>query len=59
MSISLLSRTTIVAAYLVALLLHGRADTVAGLLAVAIVAVWAAPLLRDGRPRRLCSSSTR
>jgi Co/Zn/Cd efflux system component len=46
-SISLLSRTAIVAAYLTALLLHGRADTVTGLLAVAIVAVWAAPLLRS------------
>jgi Co/Zn/Cd efflux system component len=46
-SISLLSRTAIVAAYLVALLLHGRADTVTGLLALAIVAVWATPLLRS------------
>jgi Co/Zn/Cd efflux system component len=46
-SISLLSRTVIVAAYLIALLLHGRADTVTGLLAVAIVAVWATPLIRS------------
>jgi hypothetical protein len=41
-----------VAAYLIALLLHGRADTVTGLIAIAIVAVWAAPLLRDGRSHR-------
>jgi hypothetical protein len=52
MSISLLSRTVVVAAYLLALLLHGRADIVTGILAVAVVAVWATPLLRDVRPRR-------
>jgi Co/Zn/Cd efflux system component len=52
MSTSLLGRTGIVAVYLVALLLHGRADTVTGLIAVAITAVWAIPLLRDGRQRR-------
>jgi Co/Zn/Cd efflux system component len=52
MSTSLLGRTGIAAAYLIALLLHGRADTVTGLMAVAITAVWAIPLLRDGRQRR-------
>jgi hypothetical protein len=52
MSTSLLGRTGIVAAYLIALLLHGRADTFTGLRAVAIAVVWVIPLLRNGRQHR-------
>jgi hypothetical protein len=48
MSIALVARTLIVGAYLLAVGFHGRLDTVAGLVAAAVVAVWAAPLIRDG-----------
>jgi hypothetical protein len=52
MSIAHLTRTVIVTAYLVGLLLNGRADLASGGIAAALVAVWAAPLLRDGMARR-------
>jgi hypothetical protein len=52
MSIALLTRTAVVAAYLLALLVNGRADLATGLLAAAVVAVWAMPLLRDRMRRR-------
>jgi hypothetical protein len=52
MSTAMLTRTAVVAAYLLALLINGRADLRTGLLATAVVAVWAVPLLRDRRLRR-------
>jgi hypothetical protein len=48
MSIALVARTLVVVAYLLALAFGGRLDTGAGLVAVAVVAIWAAPLIRDG-----------
>jgi hypothetical protein len=48
----LLPRTIVVAAYLLMLLLHGRADLPTALLAVAVLAVWAVPLIRDRMIRR-------
>jgi hypothetical protein len=53
MSIAFAARTLIVSGYLLALGVNQRFDTVAGVIAVAIVAVWAVPLVRDrrlGRP---------
>jgi hypothetical protein len=50
MSTALLTRTAVVAAYLVALGWNGRTDLTTGLLAAAIVALWIIPLLRDRRP---------
>ena len=49
---ALLIRTVIVAAYLLALLFHGRADLSTGLLAGAVLAVWVVPLIRDRMTRR-------
>ena len=49
MSIALLTRTAVVALYLVALLLNGRADLLTGLVAAAIVAIWVIRLLLDRR----------
>jgi hypothetical protein len=47
MLIALAARTAVVAAYLIALVLHGRAGAASGTLALAVVLVWGAPLLRD------------
>jgi hypothetical protein len=47
MPTALLTRTVVVAAYLLGLLFHGRADVMTGLLAAAIVAVWTVSLFRD------------
>ncbi|GIM93641.1 hypothetical protein [Paractinoplanes toevensis] len=52
MSVALLTRTAVSAAYLLALLLNGRADLTTGVLAAALVAVWVVPQLRDRRLRR-------
>jgi hypothetical protein len=52
MSTALLTRSVVVAGYLLGLLIHGGVNLRAGLLALAIVAVWAAPLLRDRFIRR-------
>ena len=46
-STALLARTAIAVAYLTALLLNGRAEIRTGLVAVAVLAIWAFPLLRD------------
>jgi Co/Zn/Cd efflux system component len=51
MSIAMVTRTVIVAAYLIALFVEGRADTVTGAVAAGVVAVWTVPLLRDSRLR--------
>jgi hypothetical protein len=49
MSIAFAARTLIVSGYLLALGVNRRFDTVAALIAVAIVGVWAFPLVRDRR----------
>jgi hypothetical protein len=46
MPVALAARTFVAAAYLIALGLHGRPAAAAGLLAVALLGVWAVPLLR-------------
>ncbi len=51
MSIALLSRTLIVLIWLTALLWHGDRNVPTVMLAVSLVAVWVAPLVRD-RARR-------
>ena len=45
-------RTFIACAYLLALVLHGRWDGRTAVLAVAVLAVWAAPAIRDARRAR-------
>jgi len=52
MSTALLIRTAVVAAYLLALLINGRADLLTGFLVAAVCAVWALPLLRDHMRQR-------
>jgi Co/Zn/Cd efflux system component len=52
MLIALVSRSLVVGAYLVALLFQGRFDTLAGLVALGVVLVWAAPMARDAVRRR-------
>ena len=47
MSVPLLTRTVIVAAYLLALLFKGRADLATAMVAVSVAAVWAVALWRD------------
>jgi hypothetical protein len=47
MSIALLSRTVILLVWLSAVLWHGGRDLPTLALAVSLVAVWVAPLLRD------------
>jgi Co/Zn/Cd efflux system component len=47
MTTALLTRTVVIAAYLVALVLNGRADLLVGLLAAAVVALWTVSLIRD------------
>lgn len=42
-------RTFIACAYLLALVLHGRWDGRTAGLALAVVAVWAAPMIREAR----------
>jgi hypothetical protein len=43
---ALLTRTAVVAAWLLALLFQGRADLSTGLLAAAVMAVWTVSLIR-------------
>jgi hypothetical protein len=52
MLIAMLTRTVVLAAYLLALLLNGSADRLSGLVAAAVIAVWVASLLRDRMLRR-------
>jgi len=54
MPTALITRTAVVAVYLLALLFKGRADLLTGVIGAAVVAVWAAALLRDTmmRPSR-------
>jgi hypothetical protein len=47
MPTALYARSVVVAAYLLALLFHGRAELLTGLLAAAVVAVWTVSLCRD------------
>jgi hypothetical protein len=47
MSTALIARTAIALGYLTALLLNGRAELLTGMVAAAVLAVWAVPLLRD------------
>jgi hypothetical protein len=51
MSTALFTRTVVIGAYLIALLLHGQADLVTGLLAAAVMAVWTVALCRDRMTR--------
>ncbi len=45
-------RTFVACAYLSALVLHGRWDGRTAVLALAVVAVWAVPVIRDARRGR-------
>jgi hypothetical protein len=45
-------RTLVALTYLLALILHGRWDGRTAGLAVAVLAVWAAPVIRDARRAR-------
>jgi hypothetical protein len=45
-------RTFVACAYLLALVLHGHWDGRSAVLAVAVLAVWAAPAIRDARRSR-------
>ena len=45
-------RTFVACAYLLALVLHGRWDTRTAGLALAVLAVWAVPVIRDARRHR-------
>jgi len=47
MSVALVARTLVALAYLSALLWHARAEPMTGVIAAAIVAVWAMPLVRE------------
>jgi hypothetical protein len=47
-----LFRTFVALAYLLALVLHGRWDGRTAILALAVLAVWAAPAIRDARRAR-------
>ncbi|GIF15798.1 hypothetical protein [Actinoplanes teichomyceticus] len=52
-------RTTVLAAWLLALLLHAPSGPRTGLLTVAVVLVWAAPLVRDHLAHRQPRSPAR
>jgi len=47
MSVAMTCRSVILAAYLAALGLGGRADVVAAVVGLAVITIWAAALLRD------------
>jgi hypothetical protein len=53
MSTALFTRTAVIAVYLIALLLNGRADLLTALLTAAVVALWVIPLLRDRMARHV------
>jgi hypothetical protein len=52
MTFAFLARTLVAGGYLTALLVHGRFDPSVAVLAVSVLLVWAAPLLRDAWCRR-------
>ena len=52
MLLALVLRSLVAGAYLTALVFHGTFDTVALLVALAMVLIWAAPLVRDALRRR-------
>ena len=52
MLIALVIRSLVAGAYLTALLFHGTFNTVAALAGLAMVLIWAAPLVRDTLRRR-------
>ena len=45
-------RTFVACAYLLALVLHGHWDARTAVLALAVLAVWAVPVIRDARRHR-------
>ncbi|AGZ42676.1 hypothetical protein [Actinoplanes friuliensis] len=45
-------RSLLATTYLLALVLHGRWNSLSAVLAASVVAVWAFPLIRDARLRR-------
>jgi hypothetical protein len=47
MSVAMICRSVILAAYLAALGLGGRADLIAAVVGLAVITIWAAALLRD------------
>jgi hypothetical protein len=49
MSVALAARSTVLLSYLAALVTQGRLDLSTGLLAGAVIALWALALLRDRR----------
>ena len=49
MRVAPIFRTFVALAYLLALVVHGRWDTRTAVLILAVLAVWAVPLFRDGR----------
>jgi hypothetical protein len=52
MLLALVARTLVAGAYLMALLFHGTLNALALLVGLAMVLIWAAPLLRDRIRRR-------
>jgi hypothetical protein len=52
MLLALVARTLVAGAYLTALLFHGTFNTLATLVGLAMVLIWAAPLVRDAIRRR-------
>lgn len=52
MLLALVLRSLVAGAYLTALVFHGTFDTVALLVGLAMVLIWAAPLARDAVRRR-------
>ena len=60
MTFAFLARTLVVGGYLTAMLANGRFDAVVAVLALSVVLVWAAPLIRDAWCRRhACAENTR
>jgi hypothetical protein len=59
MLLALVARTLVAGAYLVALLFRGTFNAVAALVGLAMVLIWAAPLLRDRIRRRRAEQALR
>jgi hypothetical protein len=57
MLFALVTRTLIAGAYLMGVLWHGLFDTLAALLAVAVVLMWTVPLVRSAMRRPVVESS--
>ena len=58
MLLALVLRSLVAGAYLLALAFHGAFTAVAAVVALAILLIWAAPLVRDAARRRHAQRST-